>query len=297
MYTQVLSAQIDSELSTDSKTFVEVNFSENLVSSGGTATIDGKTVNFESDTSDTHKNSVDYEELLDTGTEPKLTAVSSVDDGRGNTATVENGEVTVRTFIKDISTGLNFVSFPIADQSNPSISNILPEDKVNVVWAYYDGEWKTYNPDSSNNDFNSFKGGYGYIIDANQEFTLNPNVNTVASSNVAEYPVDNGWNLIGQMQEYNQEADSGGAISSTVGVNEIQKKTDETSLGYKRIDSGAFSSEDMKPGNGYWMDSSDSSSLLTPNFSASQSTIVIEMIRGITGFIGQLFSFLTGVVG
>lgn len=293
----IVSAVIDQYASNDSETVIEVNFTESIIADGGTITVNGTSLTFSDGNNLIEKHSVSYGSVLDTGHTPKLTSVSGIDDD-SNSAQIKNSEVPVRSFRKDISEGMNMVSFPLEDKSNPKISEVLPVDKINVIWAYYDGEWNVYNPDLSSNDFNQIKGGYGYMIDSKENFTITPNINTASGDDVAEYPVSDGWNLVAQMQEFEQTADSSGAFAdlSSGTVEQVRKLETADTLDYKRIDPDSTSPEKMEPGTSYWMESDGGDGLLTPSFDASQSNIVINVFRGIFGLFDSVFSTLVEVI-
>ena len=293
---QIVSAVVDSSASTSTQTFIEINFTEGVNTDADSLTIDGKTVNFQTDGSNTDKHTVNYGEILGTGSSPEITSVTNVADTEGNDAVIKDGSVVVNSFQRTLSQGKNLVSFPIEDKSTYPVSELLPENKIKAVWSYSNGAWQVYNPGASDNDFNQIKGGYGYIVYAKEDFSIAPNVNTVSSGEVAEYPVNDGWNLVAHSQEYDQAAEAGGAFDSGLTVEEVRKKSPD-SFDYVRIDTGASLPEDMEPGSAYWLKSGEGNTVLTPNFASSQSDIVINAVRGLVDLVQGMFSFLTEVVG
>lgn len=293
----IVSASVDHASSNETDTWIELEFSESMTLDNGDITVDGKTVTGDTGSlSTTH--AISYGELLETGNSPTITSVSGIDDLNGNSAYIEGDGVNVSSFRKDLSQGMNTVSFPIEDGNTYPISDLLPTEKIDVVWAYYDGEWKAYNPNSSNNDFTDIKGGYGYMVKASEDFTIAPNIDILSGSSEAEYPVDEGWNLVGQMQEYEQTADTSDAFAGLASgtTEEVHKLEYPDSLGYKRIDPDSSDPEKMEPGNAYWVKATESDTLLTPSFATSPSGIVVDFLKAIGGFFQSIYSFFAGVI-
>ncbi|MFB6116301.1 MAG: hypothetical protein ABEK10_02205, partial [Candidatus Nanosalina sp.] len=205
--------------STSSTTYVRLRFSENVTENATAADVSlaGKPLNFSSSQEGSIR-LVNYGELLRTGNHPNITSINSgvTDDSGNSAALMENSRVEVDTFRKQIFEGWNMVSFPIADESNPRIEDLINTSKVNAIWSYRNGEWQSYDPQAPVNDFNRVEGGVGYLLNASEDFMLEPNVNTVwRGSNQggkafdrADAPINaGGWSLLGQFQEYAQMAD------------------------------------------------------------------------------------------
>ncbi|MFB6292311.1 MAG: hypothetical protein ABEI58_02850, partial [Candidatus Nanohaloarchaea archaeon] len=240
-----------------------------------------------------------YPSVLQTGKKPNVTSFSGAEDTTtlANTPAVE-GTVDVDTFRQDIVKGWNAVSFPIEGTTTYNISDIMDTSNIDSIWAYYDGEWHSYDPDAPGSDFTEFKGGYGYLVDANTAFTLAPNVNNVqATSSEASFDVSSGWNLVGAMQEYNQSAGASGAFSdlSSSDIESVQGQSASGSLSFEEIKSGSSSPEDVVPGNAYWLDSS-SSNTMTASFHARPSGLVVSVLEWMVGSAKAVISFLGGLV-
>jgi hypothetical protein len=166
----------------------------------------------------------------------------------------ESLTIDIATLERSFSQGWNYFSLPIATQSQPDISNILEENKVEAVWRYEDGSWESYAPAAQENPFNSFKGGEGYIVNADNSFTIRPNVeNTMDFQNVEDSsPVSEemqqGWNLIGHYWEEKQNSGTNYALDSL--------PSDAAGATYKQDKSGELSltqlNGDFKPGHAYW---------------------------------------------
>lgn len=162
--------------------------------------------------------------------------------------------VDIATLERSFSQGWNYFSLPIATQSRPDISNILDENEVESVWRYEDGSWESYAPNAQENPFNSFKGGEGYIVNADNSFTIRPNVeNTMNVENVEDSsPVSEelqqGWNLIGHYWEEKQNPGTNYALDSL--------PSDAAGATYKQAKNGELSltqlNGDFKPGHAYW---------------------------------------------
>ncbi|APH38819.1 hypothetical protein [Methanohalophilus halophilus] len=150
-----------------------------------------------------------YDDQLQTGDSPEITAVNNMMDDAGNAAVLygnndENG-VVVNTFRKELKAGYNYVSFPIADEGDVSLADVgLDGNEVESVW--------TYNPQDGwivdSDDVFEIAGGVGYIVYANEDFFLAPNVNNYPDNfeSPAFTNVYEGWNLVGHYKAYDQPA-------------------------------------------------------------------------------------------
>lgn len=266
----LLNAQINADKSSYSNTFVDLRFSEPVepVTTGEReeeVNLSGKGLRF-GDTASDDLRTVEYGELLPTGNNPNISDIENITDASGNPAALEASEnVTVNSFRKEIVKGWNFVSFPIADSTEYEISEMIEASKIDVIWTYRDSEWQTYDPEASQNDFENFEGGVGYMIKAEEEFTLNPNVNTARPDEVngselidASTGLDNGYNLIGIFQEHTVPADNSetgafGAIDTTH-VNTVWAQSSDGSRGTTVIrESKGNNPGEVMPGEAYWL--------------------------------------------
>ena len=267
----LVGASISEINSTRNNTFVELEFSEPVLDSEDTSDveIENKSFNF-SISSENSTRLIEYGEVLDTSTEPLVTNITGIIDDSGNDAALfENNNVTVNTVRREIEQGWNFVSLPIADESEPQISSVLNTSQINVVWTYYKGEWRTYDPEAAVNDFNSFDGGRGYLINASDSFMLEANVDNVDRTDgnffKKSVQVGNGWNLIGHFQEYRQAPSYDEALDS-LGNSGIGPVLGHQEKGAPLQDYKVFRDfdndtlRDLRPGNAYWMLKEDSDS-------------------------------------
>jgi len=269
----LLRAEINQVSSSSSNTIVDLTFSESIDSSG-TANMDvDADLDFSSDSGTTLTG--DYNEstdtVLQTGNEPNVTGFSSVADGDGNNAVLKDGSnVDVDTFRREVSAsenGWNFVSFPIADETEYEVSEVMDSSSVNKTWRYKNGSWDSYVPGRSSNEFTKVEGGVGYLVDANATFTLAPNVNNVRSTfdgtTVPTKSIDlvDGWNLVGQFQEFDQTADTTGAFGSLESgeLGDVEEQDTTGLLDLKPIrEMDGSTSNDMKTGQAYWVWAKDS---------------------------------------
>ena len=267
---ELLTAEIDNVQSGDSSTFVEMTFSEPVDTSTSTqAIVNGTTTVLgeqDGDNSDSTL-SLDLGRLLQTGTSPNVTSVSSITDtGDSNSARIPgDGKVEVNTFRKQLNEGWNFVSFPVADDTTYQLSEVMNMNKVEIVWKYQDGQWK-----SSNTQFNKVEGGVGYLVNATEEFTIAPNVNNIRKDvdgqtlPTQSIGISNGWNLVGQFQEYDQTADTTGAFGALhqEDLGAVEEQDSSGNLGLTRIAQmdSKQSSGTMNTGSAYWMWAKDSTS-------------------------------------
>lgn len=168
--------------------------------------------------------------------------------------------------------GWNFVSFPIADQSTPDIKQVLDTSDVEIMWTKENGSWRSYDPEAPPevNDLKKLRGGRGYILKASENFTLAPNVNnkwvsdddkSIDQANTSLK--DGSFNLLGQFQEYYQEADTGAAFGSIsdgdVGRVYEQKEPGTLELTKIKATDVNDTSERMIPGHAYqvWIKQGD----------------------------------------
>lgn len=251
------SAVVNSSASTSSNTVVDVEFNENFTATSASAEIDGLSVTV-SDTS-SPKAYLQASGVLETSS-ASLTSFTGLVDDAGNTAAPDDGSIKVKSFERELVSGWNLVSFPIADGKSYSISSLIDTSKIDTVWSYNGGEWRIYEPGAPS-DFTSIKGGEGYLVKANTDFTLAPQVDTKDDESAdTSMNIETGWNLVGHVEEYNQTADTSGSFSSLSSVNTVRAQTADGSLTY-----GATTY--AVPGDAYWVDSG-SSDTLTGGFAA-----------------------------
>jgi hypothetical protein len=175
----------------------------------------------------------------------------------GTDSVIANLEIS--TLEKQFKQGWNYFSLPIASQKTYEISEILDESKINSIWMY-EGEWKNYYPAASENDFSQFKAGKGYLVDAEDSFTVSPIVqNTVEdTSDVGESvpaseDIETGWNLVGHYWEVEQSSSSAlNTLDTQLG--QIYTQSQSGSLGIEAV-SGNF-----RTGDAYWIHAGSSSS-------------------------------------
>ena len=270
----LMNAEIDPYNSTSNYTFVDMQFSEKsagAIDQNESVNISGSRSEF--NRTDYNRNiSVNYTEQLQTGDSPNITVIENMKDDSGNKLELYNQEkVVVNTFRREMTEGWNFVSFPIATTSTPNITEVTNISKLDVVWTREDSSWITYDPEAPENDFNEVRGGKGYYIKSEENFTLSPNVENKVESSVTGSDLlklgtnlSKGWNLIGNIQEYNQEPRNNTAFASLNSAVDpvLGQKYDngskllETSPPLKS-DSPVNINGTMEVGEAYWAESSD----------------------------------------
>ena len=220
----LMNAEIDPYNSTSDYTFVDLEFSENssgVLDKNEAIQVSGTSVEF-NNTDYVRNISVNYSNQLQTGNTPNITLIERLEDESGNRLELyEEERVAVNTFRRQIIKGWNFVSFPIASKSTPYISEVVNISKVEVVWTRRNSSWITYDPDAPENDFSRLRGGKGYYLKSKENFTLSPNVENKFEGSVTGDELDefganltNGWNLIGNTQEFNQKPGNNTAFVS-----------------------------------------------------------------------------------
>ncbi|MFB6158878.1 MAG: hypothetical protein ABEJ95_04445, partial [Candidatus Nanohalobium sp.] len=256
----LLHAEIDSSASSSSVTNVSLKFSEKISSGTGDLTTDqsstalnvGSTPSSSTVTA-TVQDGSNNNKVLQTGDNPMITDASVLGDGSSNSAVLENrNNVEIDTFRRTLGSGWNFVSFPIADTTTPKISNVIDTSNVNAIWKYDDGQWMSYKPgrSDSKNDFTEFEGGVGYQIDASSQFTIAPNVNNVKTTQgFAQVQLEEGYNLVGQFEEFNQNADANGAFAS---IGSSLGSVYKQQTGFQVTDITG-TTDGAKTGNAYWV--------------------------------------------
>lgn len=263
----LLNAEIDHDGSSSSVTQVDLKFSESINSGTGDVLTDQTGIDLNVDSSPSSDivtataQDSDVDTVLQTGDGPKVTDVSVLGDGDSNSAELfEGSDVEIDTFRRQIGSGWNFVSFPIADGSSYAIQDLMPTENVDAIWTY-DGEWKRFAPGEEENDFTEVKGGVGYQVKASDSFTLAPNVNNVdPDTGDQEVPTEsvglqNGWNLVGQFQEFEQVADQTGAFGSISADNlgEVREQSTGTDLQVIKQMNQDTTSNVLQVGEAYWV--------------------------------------------
>jgi hypothetical protein len=165
---------------------------------------------------------------------------------------------------RNFKSGWNYFSLPIVTDQEYSIEEVLSIDKIGTVWTYKNGEWVNYHPDAPSNDLTDFKGGQGYIVKAEQDFTSRPVVNTnisrVDSSSVvgpAGTEINSGWNLIGSYWTEKIAANSTRAFESMPEdqITEVLYSDKNGDLGLKTL-----GGNDIEPGRAYWVSAKSNAS-------------------------------------
>lgn len=260
----LLHAHIDPNRTNYKNTYVEMEFSEPVTGDEETINISNSSLEFEQSEELTTRTG-DFGQLLQTGDMPNITKIQNIHDKVGNEAVLRGDDnVTVNSFRNEVVEGWNFVSFPISDATSPEVDSILNSSKVDTIWTYRNQEWQIYDPEASTNDFDRFEGGVGYMINAEEDFVLNPNINTLRPSMTGEDLLDasteleNGYNLIGTFQSHSVPADNSdrgsfGAIDNEM-VDTVYEQTYDGSNEVNFIRQSAMDDPgDMHPGEAYWM--------------------------------------------
>ena len=284
------SAEIDPARSNSTDTFVQLNFNEPVADTSPNTkkgvNVSRKSLEFLDTTfSDTHF--VDYGEVLETVERPNVTSLVNVSDREGNKVVLEDLEnVTVKTVITPVYRGWNLVSLPIATEGGRKIAEVLNTSKIEIVWTYRDGSWRSYDPEAPVNQITRFRGGRGYYLEASESFNLSASVDAVyngeeeskgTSRKYADLSDTGQPSLVGQFQEYRQMADAtsylnasgdqvsreeavrgpafGGFAAKEVGPVQAQRSyeggrrgLDLTDIKKNDVDASGF----MKPGRAYW---------------------------------------------
>ena len=260
----LLHSQINPDYSDYFHTFVDLTFSEPVEGQDEEIDLEGKELEFVHD-QEASTRTVNYSELLNTGDRPNITGIENVNDLQGNEASMLGADnVTVNSFRNEMVEGWNFLSFPIADEEELQINETINTSKVDVIWTYRDGEWRIHDPEASVNDFDTFKGGAGYMVNAEEEFTVAPNFNTLRPNLTgsdllqASLSIGDGYNLVGPFQEFTVAADNSdeGAFGAldTSKVDTVWRQENDGERELENIrDSAATDPGDMHPGEAYWM--------------------------------------------
>ena len=218
----------------------EVSKTEKTVSQGENLNEDGPTVNpLAGDGSENAKLEIEY---------------AGVKDSRSfRIASVQ------REFVEE----WNYFSLPIATSQTMNVEEIFDQDEINTIWTYENG-WKNYYPEAPDNQFDTIRGGQGYIVEAEEDFSITPIVETNLSMVESNDPVkpaqnnlDAGWNLIGSYWTTGIEASDTGAYSSLPDdhVTSTLHTDNDGSLSLEEL-----GDENIEPGKAYWISSKDKGS-------------------------------------
>jgi hypothetical protein len=168
----------------------------------------------------------------------------------------DSKEFRIGAIERQFNEGFNYFSLPIETDQSYSIDSLLDDNKINTVWTYENGEWLNYYPSAPDNSLNSFKGGKGYLVEATEDFTSYPIVQTNLSKVESDGPIgpasvkiDSGWNLIGSYWKEPVAAGSSEAFKSmpTGLITEVLYTEKDGNLGLKSLGGG-----DLKTGMAYW---------------------------------------------
>jgi hypothetical protein len=164
--------------------------------------------------------------------------------------------------------GFNYFSIPAVTDDRFSLDDVFTNnelrdvdtsisDKIESIWTYREGEWKNYHPSAPSNDFNTLEAGQGYIVDAKENFTVYPAVDTnlsrVDSDSLvlpAENDISRGWNLIGSYWTDPKYSNQTGAFNSMPEdhITEVLYSDRNGEIGLKKLRGG-----DIKSGRAYWI--------------------------------------------
>jgi hypothetical protein len=277
----LLNAEVDPAMSSSAETYINLNFSEEVVdpNPSNSSGINFSGTHFDFSSNPTQRvHSVDLNRTIQTGNYRNITDVMGVKDVDGNLALMRTDNVTVSTFMRGMSEGWNFVSLPLAAGYSPAIDSVYENmSKIESVWTYRNGGWETYDPDAPSNDFTDFEPGRGYLVKATDSFSWGPKVHTpltqTSEDTTENFPlpsvgVTSGWNLLGQYQEYSlaanqtQTSDPPGAFATfdgSLGRVFPQGTPGEASVDepITNVNGENENGEKVYPGQAYWVESYD----------------------------------------
>jgi hypothetical protein len=198
------------------------------------------------------------------------------DSSEEATLTVEYGTISdeesfrIGSFERNFSEGFNYFSIPQVTDNGILISEVLDEDKIRSVWTYKNGSWKNYFPEAPQNQFNEFRGGQGYIVEADQDFTAYPvvetNISNIDSSSPvspAQFEVNSGWNLIGSYWTKPVQPNGSEAFASmpTGEVTEVLYSENDGSLSLSTLGNSS-----MNTGEAYWVSAKSGGNAYTKSY-------------------------------
>ncbi|WP_336036250.1 surface glycoprotein [Halobacterium yunchengense] len=193
-----------------------------------------------------------------------LTFDSEIQTGDDPELEFGDSSETVDSIELELSEGANFVSAPI--EAGDVELDELDLSGVDVIWAYDDGEWESFDPSAEENDLTALEGGQGYILYANESTELDVRGYTTYDAGASEGPnspsVENlnpGWNLIGHFQEGAQPTDH--ALTSIDQVAEVGV------LGQDSQDAAI-----LRPGSSYWVFVEDSDMYSAVNYGDAEDS-------------------------
>ena len=187
---------------------------------------------------------------------------------------VSHEEVTVEVILEEfifrcieLQTGWNLISMPVVPEDT-DIETVLADimENVAIVWEYDagTGEWKWYVPGQVQSTLTTMQDGSGYWVRMNAADTL-----CVVGQEVLEppqYPVVEGWNLIGftsttamHHSEYLSDLYTGGAPDYS-----IIWVWDATTPKYFNIHPLGELDGNLEPGHGYWLRATKDGTIVAP---------------------------------
>lgn len=250
-----------SAVGVDPTTNITVVFNENVVINSSMVTISGgvgKAVTFDSGTNTA---TIDPSITLSNNTTYTIT-LTGVTDTAGNTLSTTSWVFTTSaSYSMTLTTGWNLISLPVVP-INTNASAVLGATlndaaKIETVWKYNPvaGTWGAYHPgNSETSNFSTMTAGEGYWINY-----LSGTVGTIAgtgnlfqagNNTPPQKSLSAGWNLIGYYQLENRVNTTATNALSTVAGQWTQLRT------YSNTDKqfqAVIGSDDMKPGEGYWI--------------------------------------------
>ena len=157
--------------------------------------------------------------------------------------------------------GIDLISLP-SKTGKYSLNDLL-ENKGNAnisgiesIWRYVDGDWETYVPGRSSNDFQMMESGEGYIIKSKEKGKIAADVDQ--SPNQDKRPSGqtihkDKWNLVGSYGEISVERR--GTIVNDLFTLEEDSTAIKSIL--MRIEEGFVQAPGMIPGKAYWVSSAE----------------------------------------
>jgi hypothetical protein len=273
-------AFVNSPNSTSYATMVTLEFSEpvgDTVSDGLGVSLAQKDIDFEH--RDFSQNqTVNYSEVLDLETNPEVTGFSDqvVDENGNNPVKREGEDIEVKAFRRKLVKGWNFFSLPIADGGSRQIDTVLNTSDVTAVWSYRDGEWRHYSPEAGNNDFEAFEAGRGYLVNLTLNQTVSPVIDTASSSDQTSLELDDGWNLVGSLEEFNETLDESGLFDELDSdtIEEVRAQESPGRTATVEIAGSGGSSNYSVPSEAYWVQLDSPQNSITASFFESKPGII-----------------------
>jgi hypothetical protein len=246
----LLDSEVNQDSSDSSQTVLDLSFSESVnTESDATAVFENAPGQLQFDGSSGQTVTASYDDggaaVLNTGPvhdgeAPAVESFTGVTDGSANGAVTTGTEV--KTFTRNLESGLNMVSFPINEGTMDYAKVSQQLENLDSVW-YYDSStnsWETVDSE--------FRGGAGYIFSMSQSEELSVSVDheyTLEGDASApeEFSLSPGWNLVGHYQEFDQPESE--ALSS------ISDSYDEV------YDGDLNTVSELETGHAYWVTRND----------------------------------------